>query len=49
MALNKFSRTLTQEITNPAAKAMLYGIGLTTEDMQEPQIGIASTGYEGNP
>ncbi|MHA8051427.1 dihydroxy-acid dehydratase [Aquirufa sp. ROCK-SH2] len=49
MALNKFSRTLTQEITNPAAKAMLYGIGLTTEDMQKPQIGIASTGYEGNP
>lgn len=49
MALNKFSRTLTQEITNPAAKAMLYGIGLTTEDMDKPQIGIASTGYEGNP
>ncbi|MCU0470221.1 MAG: dihydroxy-acid dehydratase [Arcicella sp.] len=46
--LNKFSRTLTQEITNPAAKAMLYGIGLTTEDMQKAQIGIASTGYEGN-
>lgn len=46
--LNKFSRTLTQEITNPAAKAMLYGIGLTSDDMQKPQIGIASTGYEGN-
>ncbi|MFM1913907.1 MAG: hypothetical protein RIR51_1759 [Bacteroidota bacterium] len=49
MTLNKFSRTLTQEITNPAAKAMLYGIGLTNEDMNKPQIGIASTGYEGNP
>ena len=49
MSLNKFSRTLTQEITNPAAKAMLYGIGLTTEDMSKAQIGIASTGYEGNP
>lgn len=46
--LNKFSRTLTQEIENPAAKAMLYGVGLTDEDMQKPQIGIASTGYEGN-
>jgi dihydroxy-acid dehydratase len=46
--LNKYSRTLTQEVTNPAAKAMLYGIGLTTEDMQKAQIGIASTGYEGN-
>jgi dihydroxy-acid dehydratase len=49
MSLNKFSRTLTQEITNPAAKAMLYGIGLTPEDMNKAQIGIASTGYEGNP
>jgi dihydroxy-acid dehydratase len=48
MELNKYSRTLTQEVTNPAAKAMLYGIGLTTEDMQKAQIGIASTGYEGN-
>lgn len=48
MSLNKFSRTLTQDVTNPAAKAMLYGVGLTQEDMQKPQIGIASTGYEGN-
>ena len=48
MPLNKFSQTLTQDITNPAAKAMLYGVGLTTEDMQKAQIGIASTGYEGN-
>lgn len=46
--LNKYSATLTQEVTNPAAKAMLYGVGLTTEDMQKAQIGIASTGYEGN-
>jgi dihydroxy-acid dehydratase len=48
MSLNKYSRTLTQEVSNPAAKAMLYGIGLTPEDMNKPQIGIASTGYEGN-
>lgn len=47
--LNKFSKTLTQEVTNPAAQAMLYGIGLKEEDMVKPQIGIASTGYEGNP
>lgn len=46
--LNRFSRILTQEISNPAAKAMLYGVGLTDADMQKPQIGIASTGYEGN-
>ncbi|AQG80914.1 dihydroxy-acid dehydratase [Spirosoma montaniterrae] len=49
VGLNKFSRTLTQEISNPAAQAMLYGIGLTEADMEKAQIGIASTGYEGNP
>ncbi len=49
MTLNKYSATLTQEVTNPAAQAMLYGIGLTEEDMKKAQIGIASTGYEGNP
>jgi dihydroxy-acid dehydratase len=47
-ALNRFSQTLTQQMDNPAAKAMLYGVGLTEADMQKPQIGIASTGYEGN-
>lgn len=47
--LNKFSRTLTQEVSNPAAQAMLYAIGLNEEDLKKPQIGIASTGYEGNP
>ncbi len=47
--LNKYSKTLTQEVTNPAAQAMLYGIGLKEEDFAKPQIGIASTGYEGNP
>lgn len=46
--LNRYSRVLTQEVTNPAAQAMLYGVGLTEEDMSKPQIGIASTGYEGN-
>ncbi|GAB3933323.1 dihydroxy-acid dehydratase [Larkinella terrae] len=47
--LNRYSATLTQEVSNPAAQAMLYGIGLTEEDMQKPQIGIASAGYDGNP
>ncbi len=47
--LNKYSKTLTQEVSNPAAQAMLYAIGLKEEDMSKPQIGIASTGYEGNP
>lgn len=48
-SLNKYSRTLTQEVTNPAAQAMLYAVGLKESDMDKPQIGIASTGYEGNP
>ncbi len=46
--LNKYSRRLTQDETQPAAQAMLYGIGLREEDMNKAQIGIASTGWEGN-
>ena len=46
--LNKYSKTITQDKTQPAAQAMLYGIGLTEEDMQKAQVGIVSTGYEGN-
>ncbi|MFZ9660764.1 MAG: dihydroxy-acid dehydratase [Chitinophagaceae bacterium] len=46
--LNKYSKTLTQDITQPAAQAMLYGIGLTEEDMQKAQVGVASMGYDGN-
>jgi dihydroxy-acid dehydratase len=47
--LNKYSKTVTQDPTQPAAQAMLHAIGLTTEDFFKPMIGIASTGYEGNP
>jgi dihydroxy-acid dehydratase len=46
--LNKYSRTLTQDETQPAAQAMLYGIGLTEEDLNKAQVGIASMGYDGN-
>ena len=49
MELNKYSKTVTQDPTQPAAQAMLHGIGLTREDFNKPMIGIASTGYEGNP
>ena len=48
MELNKYSKTITQDETQPAAQAMLYGIGLSEEDMSKAQVGIASTGYEGN-
>lgn len=47
--LNKYSKTVTQDPTLPAAQAMLHAIGLTDEDLKKPFIGIASTGYEGNP
>ena len=47
-ALNKYSRILTQDKTQPAAQAMLYGIGLTENDLNKAQVGIASMGYEGN-
>jgi dihydroxy-acid dehydratase len=46
--LNKYSKTLTQDPTQPAAQAMLYGIGLTDDDLRKPQVGIASMGYDGN-
>lgn len=46
--LNKYSRIFTQDETQPAAKAMLYGIGLTDADMSKAQVGIASMGYDGN-
>lgn len=46
--LNKYSKTFTQDPTQPAAQAMLYGIGLTDDDMLKPQIGVASMGYDGN-
>lgn len=46
--INKYSRIFTQDETQPAAKAMLYGIGLTDADMEKAQVGIASMGYDGN-
>ena len=49
MELNKYSKNITQDPTQPAAQAMLYAIGLTEEDLRKPLVGIASTGYEGNP
>jgi dihydroxy-acid dehydratase len=48
MELNKYSKTLTQDSTQPAAQAMLYGIGLTDEDLKKAQVGVVSMGYDGN-
>ena len=49
MELNKYSKNVTQDPTQPAAQAMLHAIGLTEDDLKKPLIGIGSTGYEGNP
>lgn len=46
---NKYSQLLTQNDSQPASQAMLHAIGLTREDFNKPFVGIASTGYEGNP
>jgi len=45
---NRYSRIITQDPTLPASQAMLYGIGLTKEDLAKPQVGVVSTGYDGN-
>jgi dihydroxy-acid dehydratase len=47
-APNKYSRTVTQDPSLPAAQAMLYGIGLSEHDMTKAQVGIVSTGFDGN-
>ncbi len=47
--LNKFSKEITQDDSRPAAQAMLHAIGLDEEDLKKAQVGIVSTGWEGNP
>jgi dihydroxy-acid dehydratase len=47
--LNKYSKTLTQDVTQPAAQAMYYAIGFKEEDFNKAQVGIASMGWDGNP
>ncbi len=46
--LNKYSQQITQPKSQGASQAMLYGTGLTDDDLKKPQIGIASMWYEGN-
>ncbi len=49
MTLNKYSRTITQDESLPAAQAMLYAIGMDENDQKKAQVGIVSTGFQGNP
>ncbi len=47
--LNKYSKTLTQDETQPGAQAMYYAIGFSEADFKKAQVGIASMGWDGNP
>ena len=47
--LNKYSKVITQDPSQPASQAMLYAVGLSEDDMSKAQVGIVSTGFEGNP
>lgn len=47
--LNKYSKTLTQDATQPAAQAMYYALGFKEEDFKKAQVGIVSMGWDGNP
>ena len=49
MGHNRYSKIVTQDPSQPAAQAMLHAVGLTDTDFEKPLVGIASTGYEGNP
>jgi len=47
-ALNKYSSRVTQPKSQGASQAMLYGTGMTEDDMNKAQVGISSVWYEGN-
>lgn len=49
MELNKYSKHVTQSDSQPASQAMLYALGLSESDLEKPFVGIASTGFDGNP
>ena len=49
MSLNKHSATITQDPSQPGSQAQLYALGLSEEDLKKGQVGIVSTGFEGNP
>lgn len=49
MELNKYSKTITQDPSQPGSQAQLYALGLTENDLKKGQVGIVSTGFEGNP
>ena len=46
--LNKYSSVITQQKSQGASQAMLYGTGMTEADMDKAQVGISSVWYDGN-
>ncbi|MXW81982.1 MAG: dihydroxy-acid dehydratase [Rhodothermaceae bacterium] len=47
--MNRYSRQVTQNPLQSGARAMLHAVGLTEKDLEKPQVGIVSMGWEGNP
>ncbi|MEM9896977.1 MAG: dihydroxy-acid dehydratase [Bacteroidota bacterium] len=47
--LNKYSKTITQDPSQPGSQAQLYALGLSEKDLKKGQVGVVSTGFEGNP
>ncbi len=47
--INKYSKKITQNESQPASQAMLYALGIQEEDLKKAQVGIVSTGFQGNP
>src|SRR6476660_6585226 len=47
-ALNKYSSQITQPKSQGGSQAMLIGTGLSLDDLNKAQVGIASVWYEGN-
>ena len=48
-ALNKYSSRITQPASQGASQAMLLATGLSRDDLDKPQVGIAACWFEGNP
>ena len=46
--LNKYSSRITEPKSQGASQAMLYGTGLSDEDMSKAEVGISSVWWEGN-
>ncbi len=47
--LNKYSRVLTEDVSQPSSRAMLHATGLSKDDFSKAQVGIVSSWFEGNP